>query len=562
MDIYFDTPYGKVKGSLPYADPSGSLVKPMPLQSAGFKSPSIFSAPLARGSGARALGVAGAFTAVADDATAASWNPAGLVQLERPEASFMLRNTRVVQDHHMDSESFSVGEDKFDDKNLNYLSAVYPFRLAERNFVFSLNYQEAYDFNQTFTADIRSASSQSHQEISTRMFTETVPKHDDDGIMEWDVVGHFTNSQRSSLNQILSQDTSSSLDFDQEGIIDAVTPALAAELTPKLSIGAAVNFYQDSPLPDRRISSRIVAKYSGRSGSRASITDQLTTSGTYDYEGVAHLPPSGSIPIPIDVPFSGRGTIEPFSKTNESTRTDQYTLDGEYEEINRFEDLFGVNATLGILWRVSRFLSLGASADLPWTAQATQTKTIRNRITTFDQSHTRIVDVTEMEEVVTKDVEFEFPLYWSVGALVKANDKLYTSVDLSQTCWSDFSFQAEGEPRINPLDGTPHGQNEVNDCWGVRWGTEYLLIFPKTEIPLRGGLSWEQRPAIGNPDEYWGVSVGSGVSLGKDLGKLIIDVAYSYTWANDALKSLVPDQKGLKTDVVEQQIYVSGIWHF
>ena len=117
----------------------------------------------------------------------------------------------------------------------------------------------------------------------------------DDESWRWDVVGHFTNSQRSSLNQILSQDTLSPLDFDQEGIIDAVTPALAAELTPKLSIGAAVNFYQDSPLPDRRISSRIVAKYSGRSGSRASITDQLTTSGTYDYEGVAHLPPSGSI---------------------------------------------------------------------------------------------------------------------------------------------------------------------------------------------------------------------------------------------------------------------------
>ena len=258
----------------------------------------------------------------------------------------------------------------------------------------------------------------------------------------------------------------------------------------------------------------------------------------------------------------GSGTIKPFSETNVSHRTDQLNIEGEYEEINEFDDFFGVNATVGILWRASRFLSLGASVDLPWTAEATQKKTIRNQVTTFDQSHTHIVDVTETEEVVKKDVEFEFPLYWSVGALVKASDKLYTSVDLSQTRWSDFSFQAEGESRINPLDGTPHGENEVEDCWAVRWGTEYLLIFPKTEIPLRAGLSWEQRPAIGNPDEYWGVSVGSGVSLGKDPGKLIIDVAYGYTWANDVLESLVPEQKGLKTDVVEQQVYVSGIWHF
>ena len=39
------------------------------------------------GSGARALGMGGAFIAVADDATAASWNPGGLIQLERPEIS-------------------------------------------------------------------------------------------------------------------------------------------------------------------------------------------------------------------------------------------------------------------------------------------------------------------------------------------------------------------------------------------------------------------------------------------------------------------------------------------
>ena len=97
--------------------------------------------------------------------------------------------------------------------------------------------------------------------------------------MTMDMVSHLTTTQKSTLNQILSQDLLSSLDFEQEGIIDAVTPALAAELTPKLSFGAAVNFYQDSPLPDRQIRSRILAKYGGQSGSRVSITDLRTTSG-------------------------------------------------------------------------------------------------------------------------------------------------------------------------------------------------------------------------------------------------------------------------------------------
>jgi hypothetical protein len=41
------------------------------------------------GSGARALGMGGAFLARADDATAASWNPAGLSYLRRPEMSLV-----------------------------------------------------------------------------------------------------------------------------------------------------------------------------------------------------------------------------------------------------------------------------------------------------------------------------------------------------------------------------------------------------------------------------------------------------------------------------------------
>jgi hypothetical protein len=48
------------------------------------------AAPYLRmGVGARAMAMGGAFTAVADDATAAYWNPAGLVNIEHIEATFM-----------------------------------------------------------------------------------------------------------------------------------------------------------------------------------------------------------------------------------------------------------------------------------------------------------------------------------------------------------------------------------------------------------------------------------------------------------------------------------------
>lgn len=44
---------------------------------------------LKMGVGARALGMGGAFTAVADDSTAAFWNPAGLARMQKSQASFM-----------------------------------------------------------------------------------------------------------------------------------------------------------------------------------------------------------------------------------------------------------------------------------------------------------------------------------------------------------------------------------------------------------------------------------------------------------------------------------------
>lgn len=47
-----------------------------------------------QGAGARATGLGGAFIAVADDATAASFNPAGLAQLLKPEISFVGRGSR------------------------------------------------------------------------------------------------------------------------------------------------------------------------------------------------------------------------------------------------------------------------------------------------------------------------------------------------------------------------------------------------------------------------------------------------------------------------------------
>ncbi|NKB24357.1 MAG: hypothetical protein GKR87_08285 [Kiritimatiellae bacterium] len=138
-------------------------------------------------------------------------------------------------------------------------------------------------------------------------------------------------------------------------------------------------------------------------------------------------------------------------------------MEGTFEEVNEFSNLYGANATLGLLWTPSRHLSLGVTVDLPWTAKAEQEKTVKNEITTFDSTRTRILDITETVTKENKDVEFNFPFYWAVGMVWRWSHKFYTSLDVSQTRWSDFSFKAEGEERINPLDSSLYQENPLDD---------------------------------------------------------------------------------------------------
>ncbi len=97
------------------------------------------------GSGARAMGQGNAFIAVADDATAASWNPAGLSQLEHPEISlaveYLTSRGRISSSGQPETEDVS----RLDVADLNYLSVAYPFHPG-RNLVLALNYMKLYRF--------------------------------------------------------------------------------------------------------------------------------------------------------------------------------------------------------------------------------------------------------------------------------------------------------------------------------------------------------------------------------------------------------------------------------
>lgn len=546
------TPAGNVSIPLTHVGPSGSLILPPAPAAPPFTAPTIFSAPLPSGSGARALGVSGAFTAVADDATAASWNPAGLIQLERPEFSVVYRLKQEYNRHWSGDPDYRVGDDEYFGDALNYLSFVWPFRFLERNMVVSLNLQEVYDFTQRFHARFSDSGTTRDRQVREDTTSDIVPSQHilPQGFVT--VTEYLTTRQITTMNQLLYSSTLGRMSFDQEGSIYAFTPALAVEVTPKFSLGVAVNVYQNGIFGSGDIRSHTGARYNGTMDSTTDITDERYTDGTYQYTGM-YISPTVSYPI------SGSGDVDPYETTDTHRDTTTLRYEGYYDVYDNIDDFRGVNATFGGLWAAHEKLSLGACLDLPWTGKAKQRKTVLSGVSIADGLGTSI----NSRSSTTKDVEFDFPLSWSAGAAWHWNNRLTTSFDVSQTLWSQYSFKAEGEPRINPLDGSRHGAHPVDDCWALRTGTEYLWVLSKTEIPFRVGLSWEERPAIGSPDDYWGVSLGTGFSIGKGENKVIIDIAYIYSWGDDVMGTLVPGQKdSVGTDVRRHDLYLSCIYHF
>ena len=153
------------------------------------------------GSGARALGMGGAFIAVADDATAASWNPGGLIQLETPEVSAVGAYFDRTEDNEFGTNPEASGTQSVSKSRINYLSAAYPFSLWGHNMIVSLNYQNLFDFTREWNFPLNQASE-----------TLTVDQN---------------------------------IDYKQDGSLSAIGVAYCIQINPQLSFGLTLNFWED-----------------------------------------------------------------------------------------------------------------------------------------------------------------------------------------------------------------------------------------------------------------------------------------------------------------------------
>lgn len=210
------------------------------------------------GAGARALGMGGAFIAIADDATAASWNPAGLAQLERFSLSVVNRmdRTRMMIPARGDSDSrFFMGTEltQSDSLGLDFASMTLPFRLGKLKIVPQVSYQRAIRFD-----------------LSSRQngIPAVIPEKDPESGERFFFQGNFYDEARYS------------------GGFDMVTASLGTRIFPWLNLGFSLNYWMNGYEGEQMKGSDGAFYSINNPDIRNNAKHEVFESRTFDIEGI------------------------------------------------------------------------------------------------------------------------------------------------------------------------------------------------------------------------------------------------------------------------------------
>jgi len=432
------------------------------------------------GSGARATGMGGAFIGVADDATAASWNPAGLVQLEKPEVSAVYGHFQRRQVYYSPSFPEMAAENNVDTDSLNYASAAYPFVLFNRNMIVSLNYQRLYELDKT---------------INGRYMHETYsdPEVTTDGMTEYErsVAGHLY----------------------------ALAPALAVQVIPGLYVGATLNYWDNN---------------AGRNG-WVNRKKFITTTN-------------------VNISMEEPGVFS-YERHEQSVTTQHITQDAAFE---------GINHNIGFLWEMTRTLTLGGVYKTPFDAdlEIKLDESGSNKCT-YTQTTTVLSDsVSESGDcsIPQPDIPrghynytLRMPPAYGIGLSYRHSDTFTIALDVYRTEWSRFVLRDENGNETNPLTDDDIREGRLKDTTQVRMGAEYLFIRGKYVVPLRFGLYYDPEPATGHVDDFYGLSLGTGLSFGN----IAFDTSYQFRMGNDATGDL-QDIEGSRVDI-KQHVWMLSL---
>ncbi len=401
------------------------------------------SSPNPVGSGARAMGMGGAFIAIADDATAASWNPGGLVQLEKPEMSCVGAFVKRYERTDYAALPESAGKFDIDTANLNYISVAWPFRFLNRNMILSLNDQHLFNFNKRMRLDFEK-----------------------------------------NYNTYKSQNT---YQMNQSGNLYALSPAFAVQVTPWLSLGIAVNLWGNY---------------------------FHSNSWQTNYSEIVEVKrPSGSYVSNVE-------------------HTDRYSFEG-------------LNCNLGFLWAINPVLTLGGVFKSGFEADLERIHSYR-----FEQNPIRKETVSLFHETMN------MPTSFGLGLAMRFSDAFSMGLDIYGTLWDDYYIVTSDGRKISPVSGKAIHETDIDPTTQLRIGMEYLFIGGKATIPLRFGLFYDPEPDDGRPDDFFGMSLGSGLVYKW----LAFDMAYQYRFGKN-VRAIETGSSFSDMNVDEHSVLCSVVIH-
>jgi len=170
------------------------------------------------GSGARAAGMANAFIAISDDGTAASWNPAGLGQLRKPEISIVsstIGRTLTTEGFRTrnDLSAFTPMESSYQSTHIEFASLAVPVTLWGKAVTFQASWRELYRL------DYREVVETTREGLTP---TSPPPVHLD-------------------------------LNSDLVGGVNLITFSAAVKITPRLALGGGWNIWRGDWTEDNAI---------------------------------------------------------------------------------------------------------------------------------------------------------------------------------------------------------------------------------------------------------------------------------------------------------------------
>jgi len=473
------------------------------------------SPPNPVGSGARAMGMGGAFIAVGDDGTAASWNPACLIQLEKPEASF------VVTEDFRDIDGAKV-----DFFGGNYISMSYPFTVKSSsldlfgqndiNMILSFNYQKLFDSYFDFKGG------------SQKSDPEEIYMYESDPVF-------------SLTKKTVNQDFT--ISSEQSGDIGALAPAFAIQLGPKLSVGVTYNFWRDGWL-----GSRVDQDYK--------INNNITTVSQIDFYTDVNAPfctcngghsPCDNTYYYVDDPacltpdeFALADPENTTSGTASTKRTTKFRMEGR-------------NFNVGVLYDVNGRWSLGAVYRSP----------VEMKVERTDE------ELNINNGIPSKlggkfDDKISFPASYGLGTGYRFSDALSFTTDVTRVNWNEYVYEQEGGTRYSLVNGLKPGKAEIDPTYTVRAGGEYLIIKPKYVVPIRAGFFYDPEPAKDQPDEVYGITAGSGFAFKW----MAFDLTYFYRFGNDIILNVTADPaheqivEVKRGDLAQHMLMLSTIVYF